>query len=81
MIYYFYLISQVDRKIEFCPTKNPYDPRWMLEGRRNLNDPSKWESGFFDKGSWMEIMSGWAKTVVSTIFCIYKLFSAINMKK
>uniref|UniRef100_A0A915K8S8 Acetyl-CoA carboxylase n=1 Tax=Romanomermis culicivorax TaxID=13658 RepID=A0A915K8S8_ROMCU len=57
-------IDPVDREIEFCPTKNPYDPRWMLEGRKSMNDVTKWENGFFDVGSWVEIMSGWAKTVV-----------------
>jgi acetyl-CoA carboxylase carboxyltransferase component len=25
----------VDRKIEFMPTKVPYDPRWIIEGRPN----------------------------------------------
>lgn len=54
----------IDRPIEFCPTKNPYDPRWMLEGRLSPSNPSHWESGFFDKDSWLEIMAGWAKTVV-----------------
>lgn len=57
-------IDPVDREIDFCPTKNPYDPRWMLEGRKSMNDPTKWENGFFDVGSWVEIMPGWAKTVV-----------------
>lgn len=54
----------VDREIEFVPTKAPYDPRHMLAGRPHPEDPSHWQSGFFDKGSWMEIMSSWAKTVI-----------------
>lgn len=31
----------------------------------SLDDPSVWESGFFDKGSWSEIMAPWAQTVVT----------------
>uniref|UniRef100_A0A5S6QG58 Acetyl-CoA carboxylase n=1 Tax=Trichuris muris TaxID=70415 RepID=A0A5S6QG58_TRIMR len=57
-------IDPVDRDITFYPTKNPYDPRWMFEGRPNPLIPTEWESGFFDRGSWSEIMSGWARTVV-----------------
>ena len=55
----------VDRHIEFKPTKAPYDPRWMLAGRPHPDDPKRWESGFFDKDSWMELMDGWARTVVT----------------
>ncbi|CAG5922912.1 unnamed protein product [Menidia menidia] len=53
----------VDREIEFTPTKAPYDPRWMIAGRPH---PIKggWQSGFFDHGSFMEIMGSWAQTVV-----------------
>ncbi len=54
----------IERAIDFCPTKNPYDPRWMLEGRTSPGEPGDWESGFFDRGSWDEIMAGWARTVV-----------------
>lgn len=34
----------------------------MLAGRVSPNN--EWESGFFDKGSWEEIMRPWAQTVV-----------------
>jgi len=54
----------VDREIEFMPTKAPYDPRSMLAGRTHPENPDVWQSGFFDKGSWMEIMAAWAQTVV-----------------
>ena len=27
-------IDPVERDIEFMPTKAPYDPRWMLAGRK-----------------------------------------------
>lgn len=56
--------DSIERPIEFTPTKAPYDPRCMLTGRINPTQPTVWESGFFDKGSWEEIMSAWAKTVV-----------------
>uniref|UniRef100_A0A8C4Q2H7 Acetyl-CoA carboxylase n=2 Tax=Eptatretus burgeri TaxID=7764 RepID=A0A8C4Q2H7_EPTBU len=54
----------VDREIAFMPTKAPYDPRWMLAGRPHPADNGQWQSGFFDKGSFMEIMRPWAQTVV-----------------
>ncbi|AWP07055.1 putative acetyl-CoA carboxylase-like [Scophthalmus maximus] len=54
----------VDREIEFTPTKAPYDPRWMLAGRPHPTVRGAWQSGFFDHGSFMEIMESWAQTVV-----------------
>ncbi|XP_075875663.1 acetyl-CoA carboxylase isoform X2 [Nelusetta ayraudi] len=54
----------VDREIEFIPTKAPYDPRWMLAGRSHPTVRGTWQSGFFDHGSFMEIMESWAQTVV-----------------
>ncbi|KAM4577442.1 acetyl-CoA carboxylase isoform 2-T3 [Odontesthes bonariensis] len=54
----------VDREIEFTPTKAPYDPRWMLAGRPHPTVKGGWQSGFFDHGSFMEIMGSWAQTVV-----------------
>lgn len=57
-------LDPIDREIGFLPTKAPYDPRWMLEGRI-LADGNSWESGFFDRGSWDEIMRPWAQTVVA----------------
>uniref|UniRef100_A0A8C5FHV9 acetyl-CoA carboxylase n=1 Tax=Gadus morhua TaxID=8049 RepID=A0A8C5FHV9_GADMO len=52
----------IDRLIEFIPTKAPYDPRWMLSGRPTPK--GSWQSGFFDQGSFMEIMQPWAQSVV-----------------
>lgn len=37
----------------------------MLEGRESPNEPGLWESGFFDRGSWSEILRPWAQTVVT----------------
>ncbi|KAG5900051.1 hypothetical protein JTB14_016026 [Gonioctena quinquepunctata] len=58
-------VDPIDREVTFTPTKTPYDPRWMLEGRQSPNEPAMWESGFFDKGSWSEIMQPWAQTVIT----------------
>ncbi|KAK0166882.1 hypothetical protein PV327_004353 [Microctonus hyperodae] len=57
-------VDPVDREISYVPTKTPYDPRWMLEGKM-ADNPAVWESGFFDYGSWEEIMRPWAQTVVT----------------
>ncbi len=71
------LYDPIDRQIDFIPTSTPYDPRHMIQGRQlaptqqNLNpyDSSvstgaSFQSGFFDRDSFVEIMKGWAKTVV-----------------
>ncbi|XP_076618553.1 acetyl-CoA carboxylase isoform X2 [Colletes latitarsis] len=55
----------IDRETTYVPTKAAYDPRWMLEGRYLQNETNTWESGFFDRGSWQEIMRPWAQTVVT----------------
>ncbi|TSO98495.1 Acetyl-CoA carboxylase 2 [Bagarius yarrelli] len=54
----------VDREVEFIPTKAPYDPRWMLSGRPHPSVRGAWQSGFFDHGTFMEVLSTWAQTVV-----------------
>ncbi|XP_069817486.1 acetyl-CoA carboxylase 2 isoform X2 [Dendropsophus ebraccatus] len=54
----------IDRNIEFVPTKAPYDPRWMLAGRPHPTLKGTWQSGFFDNGSFKEIMQRWAQTVI-----------------
>ncbi|CAG8486585.1 8073_t:CDS:2 [Diversispora eburnea] len=55
-----------DRDIDYVPPKAPYDPRWLIAGKfENGNDSSSnWLSGFFDRGSFVETLSGWARTVV-----------------
>ncbi|XP_077270819.1 acetyl-CoA carboxylase isoform X1 [Temnothorax americanus] len=58
------ITDPIDREIAYVPTKAAYDPRWMLEGR-NCTESNVWESGFFDRGSWHEIMRPWAQTVVT----------------
>lgn len=51
-----------DRDVEYTPSRNePYDVRWMIAGRETDNG---FESGLFDKGSFMETLSGWARGVV-----------------
>ncbi|KFV14238.1 Acetyl-CoA carboxylase 2, partial [Tauraco erythrolophus] len=54
----------VEREIDFVPSKVPYDPRWMLAGRPHPTLKGTWQSGFFDHGSFLEIMRPWAQTVV-----------------
>ncbi|KAI1900999.1 hypothetical protein AGOR_G00055620 [Albula goreensis] len=54
----------VEREIDFIPTKAPYDPRWLLAGRPHPTVRGAWQSGFFDHGSFMEVMQSWAQTVV-----------------
>uniref|UniRef100_A0A3Q3ABR9 acetyl-CoA carboxylase n=1 Tax=Kryptolebias marmoratus TaxID=37003 RepID=A0A3Q3ABR9_KRYMA len=59
-----YAKDPIDRPVEFVPTKAPYDPRWMLAGRPSQTPKGSWQSGFFDHGSFMEIMQPWAQSVV-----------------
>lgn len=47
----------VDRKVEWRPTRTPYDPRLMMAGEGST-------AGFFDKGSFSEYLAGWGKAVV-----------------
>ena len=51
-----------DRDVEYVPTRNePYDVRWMIAGRQT---ETGFEHGLFDKGSFFETLSGWARGVV-----------------
>ncbi|KZP16603.1 acetyl CoA carboxylase [Athelia psychrophila] len=52
-----------DRDITYTPPKGAYDPRWFITGKED-EQSSEWQSGFFDKGSFQETLSGWAQTVV-----------------
>ena len=52
-----------DRDIGYMPPKGAYDPRWFIAGKTD-EISSEWMSGFFDKGSFQETLSGWAQTVV-----------------
>ncbi|KAF7965766.1 hypothetical protein HWV62_41984 [Athelia sp. TMB] len=52
-----------DRDITYMPPKGAYDPRWFITGKED-EQSSQWQSGFFDKGSFQETLSGWAQTVV-----------------
>jgi acetyl-CoA carboxylase/biotin carboxylase 1 len=67
----------INRPIGFIPTSTPYDPRHMIQGRQlnclqqinsnneiSLSTTPTFQSGFFDRDSFIEIMKGWAKTVV-----------------
>lgn len=52
-----------DRDIAYTPPKGPYDPRWFIEGKTDETS-GEFQSGFFDKKSFQETLSGWAQTVV-----------------
>lgn len=56
-------LDPIDRDVLFMPPNCPFDPRWLINGKEGQN--GTWEDGFFDRGSFQEIMSGWAKTVVA----------------
>eukprot|EP00930_Biecheleria_cincta_P026767 TRINITY_DN18824_c0_g4_i1.p1 TRINITY_DN18824_c0_g4~~TRINITY_DN18824_c0_g4_i1.p1 ORF type:complete len:2184 (-),score=502.75 TRINITY_DN18824_c0_g4_i1:163-6714(-) len=55
-------LDPASRPVEFVPTKQPYDPRHMLAGTTTAE--GAWISGFFDKGSFQEYLSGWGRSVV-----------------
>ena len=52
-----------DRDITYYPPgKTAYDVRHLIAGKE---DESGFESGLFDRGSFVETLGGWAKTVVT----------------
>merc|ERR1712176_1565712 len=56
-------VDEIERPIAFSPVAGvPYDPRSLLAGAED--DNGIWKSGFFDKNSFKETLTGWAKTVV-----------------
>ncbi|KAF8892047.1 acetyl CoA carboxylase [Infundibulicybe gibba] len=52
-----------DRDVGYMPPKGAYDPRWFIEGKTD-ETTSEYLTGFFDKNSFQETLSGWAQTVV-----------------
>eukprot|EP00949_MAST-11_sp_MAST-11-sp1_P001689 g1689.t1 len=57
-----------DRSVEVVPSKDPDDPRKFIAGctKYEVNSfqyDEVWQAGFFDRGSFSESLSGWAKTV------------------
>lgn len=58
----FHPTDPVEREIDFVPSRTPYNPRWMLAGKSD--ERGGYMSGFFDRGSFTETLSGWANTVV-----------------
>jgi acetyl-CoA carboxylase/biotin carboxylase 1 len=59
-------LDPIGREVSFKPKKNAsYDPRFLLNGvSRISNGQEVWESGFCDRGSFVEVLGDWAKTVV-----------------
>ena len=59
-------LDRVERKVEFEPSKEPYDPRFLLGGQPQQQKGKRgFLSGFFDRNSVVETLAGWAKTVVT----------------
>ncbi|GAB5367517.1 hypothetical protein AAMO2058_001237200 [Amorphochlora amoebiformis] len=57
----------IDRKVTYVPPSGPYDTICLIAGETkpdSKDGKASWSSGFFDKGSFMELMSNWAKTVI-----------------
>lgn len=55
-------IDNWDRDIIYTPpAKQAYDVRWLIQGK---DDDEGFQPGLFDKGSFIETLGGWAKTVV-----------------
>jgi acetyl-CoA carboxylase / biotin carboxylase 1 len=54
-------VDHWDRDVEFTPCKGVCDVRWLLEGKQ---EDDAFLRGFFDRGSFRETLSGWARTVV-----------------
>ncbi|KAI0222350.1 acetyl-coenzyme-A carboxylase [Massospora cicadina] len=54
-----------DRKVEVEPIKGVQDPRDWIAGKPSDDDPAIWRGGFFDRGSFTETLSGWARTVIT----------------
>ncbi|KAF0496183.1 acetyl-CoA carboxylase [Gigaspora margarita] len=50
-----------DREIDYLPPKGPYNPRWLITGKYESDE---WISGFFDRNSFVETLTSWARTVV-----------------
>lgn len=50
-----------DRDVDFCPGAEPYDSRALISG---IEIDGTYESGIFDKGSFVETLGGWAQTVI-----------------
>ncbi|KAJ1957456.1 acetyl-coenzyme-A carboxylase [Linderina pennispora] len=55
-------LDSVDREIGYEPPSGPSDPRLFLAG---ADTEQGWLSGFFDRGSFVETLGGWARTVVT----------------
>ncbi|KAF9288230.1 acetyl-coenzyme-A carboxylase [Mortierella alpina] len=41
-----------------------YDPRWLIAGKEAEEEGASFQTGFFDKDSFTETLTGWARTVV-----------------
>eukprot|EP00913_Durusdinium_trenchii_P015034 g14099.t1 len=55
-------VDPPERSVDFRPERSvPYDPRHVLAGTAR---DGQWLSGFFDRGSFVEYMAGWGRSVI-----------------
>lgn len=52
----------ISRKVEYRPSSSTEDPRLMLTGCSDAS--GNWSGGILDRGSFREVMSDWAKSVI-----------------
>ena len=55
-------VDVVDRPVTVRVSLEPYDVRRLLCG---AEEDGQWQSGLFDRGSFMEVLADWARTVVT----------------
>ncbi|EZG45537.1 putative acetyl-CoA carboxylase [Gregarina niphandrodes] len=53
----------ISRRIEYQPSSLTDDPRFMMTGCVDAN--GRWLGGLLDKGSFREVMEGWARSVIT----------------
>ena len=59
------LRDTIDRTIDYIPSKStPYDPRHLLSGCYDIEN-NTWLSGLFDRGTFHELLGGWARGVIT----------------
>ncbi|PWY98047.1 acetyl-CoA carboxylase [Testicularia cyperi] len=54
-----------DRDVTYSPPRGPYDPRWLINGKRDEEHGGAYLTGLFDRDSFVETLGGWATSVVT----------------
>merc|ERR1712147_469608 len=61
------IVDPVERDVSYgadAPPGAKLNPRAAIEGGRD-SPGDEWAPGLFDKDSWTELQSGWARTVIT----------------